>query len=79
MSNETREPELGRVQGAAIGFGMILSLISTELGRALAVLGGILVGCQATSMAFSRHEQTWQLFLVAGATFTAIAWTCSRR
>jgi hypothetical protein len=61
------------------GLGRIAGLLAGDLGRVIAVVGGLLTGFTALSTAWDLpRPERWPLLTVAGATFGALAWACGR-
>ena len=57
--------------------GLIANALSSDLGRAIAVLGALVVGFSALSRSASSPNE-WILLTIAGGTFCSLAWLCRR-
>jgi hypothetical protein len=58
--------------------GELFGILARDLGRALAVLGGLWTGFHCASKASDANANDWLLFSVAGAIFVSLAFVCRK-
>lgn len=59
-------------------FGRFVGLLSSDLGRACAVVGALFAGFVALNKGWDGNTSTWPYLAVAGATFVGLAFVCRR-
>jgi hypothetical protein len=58
--------------------GQLAEVLASDLGRAIAVVGGLVAGFLSISKAQQTATNDWALLGVAGAIFVALAFVCRR-
>jgi hypothetical protein len=58
--------------------GLIASVLSSDLGRAVAVVGGLIVAFTALIRSGSAGANEWIFLLIAAGTFCSVALVCRK-
>ena len=58
--------------------GLIASALTSDLGRAIAVLGALVVGFSALGRSGSAGSNEWVFMTIAAATFCSLAGLCRK-
>jgi hypothetical protein len=54
--------------------GLIASALTSDLGRAVAVVGGLVVGFSAFARSANAGSSEWILLTIAAGTFCSLVW-----